>query len=200
MRCLVEAGVSWVEMGVQSGSDHVNRDIYGRHQTAEAVLRAARIINKFKARTMPVYQFILFNEYEQEEDVVATINLIKQLPPPYTMQSFALSLFKGSELYARYVKDGYVGPDRRLLTYTEADVALRAGINRMSNRKHYLYTLLWVMIHTSVFRQRIVKVFRYDGWVNAKRIPTIVCYLLAWAVSAIFKVVHFKRWLLGQAG
>lgn len=191
---LVDAGMRWVEMGVQSGSDYINQDIYERRQSKKAVLKAAKIINKFKDTVTPTYQFIMFNEYEREEDILDTINLIKQIPPPYIMQSFTLSLFKGSELFNRYVKDGYLAPDYKILTYTEADVAFRISINKMSNRKHYLYMLLWFMIQSARYSKKIMKLFHNDVWVNRERIPTIFSYFSSFVVSIIYKVVQLKRW------
>ena len=108
LKYLVDAGINSVEMGIQSGSDYINKDIYERQQTRKDVLKATKILSKFGDKITPKYQFILFNKYEKEEDIIETIDLIKKIPPPYIMQCFTLSLFKGSELYNKYLKDGYI--------------------------------------------------------------------------------------------
>lgn len=200
MKLLVDAGMKWLEMGIQSGSDYVNRDIYERHQTRGAVLKAAHIINKFKDKVIPAYQFIMFNEYEREEDIIDTINLIKQIPPPYTMQCSTLSLFTGSALYNRYVKDGYVAADYKFLTCTEADVAFRIGINKMSHRKHYLYILLWFMIQSTRMDKEVMALFRNDALINIRKVPAVFCYLSSFVVTIIYRVVQLARQLISYSG
>ena len=193
MKYLVEAGLSLVEMGVQSGSDRINRDIYERYQLKEDVLRATRILHKFKNRIVLRYQFILFNEYEEEEDIVETIKLIKEMPPPYNLQAFTLSLFKGSELYNKYKESGYIPSNYKMLTYTEADLAFWRNINKMSNRKHYLYALLWFMIQSTRFKGRIFAPLKSDRLPKIKRIPSLVNYLSSIAVILIYQGVSLKR-------
>jgi anaerobic magnesium-protoporphyrin IX monomethyl ester cyclase len=193
IKYLVDAGLDVVEMGIQSGSDYINKEIYERYQTNKDVLRASKILNKFGNRMTVRYQFILFNEFEREEDLVETINMIKKLPPPYVLQAFTLSLFKGSELYNKYLKSGYLSSDYKMLTYTEADRAFWRGVGKMSNRKHYLYLYLWFMIQSSRFGNRISNIFRKDWLVKVKKVPTWFCYLSSLAVITIYKGVSFQR-------
>lgn len=193
---LVDAGLKWIEMGIQSGSDYINKNIYERQQTREDVLKATQILHKFGDKVTLRYQFILFNEYEREEDIIETITLIKKIPPPYSMQVFTLSLFKGSELYNRYLKDGHVSTDYKLLTYADADIAFWRSINKISNRKHYLYMLLWFMIQSTVFGRKIFNPLRNDRLIKIKNVPTWFCYLSSAVVVMIYKIVLFKRWLI----
>ncbi|MBU3923518.1 MAG: B12-binding domain-containing radical SAM protein [Nanoarchaeota archaeon] len=196
MKYLVDAGLKVVEMGVQSGSDYINKNIYERQQTNEDVLRSARILSKFGNRITVRYQFILFNEYEREKDIVETINLIKRIPSPYFMQAFTLSLFKGSELYNKYLKSGHLSSKYKMLTYTEADLAFWRSVGKMSNRKHYLYMLLWVMIQSSRFGNKVSGFLKNDRLVKIRRVPTWFCYLSSFAVVLIYKAVSLKRWLI----
>jgi len=194
IKYLVDAGMTSVEMGIQSGSDNLNKNIYERYQTAKDVLNAAKILNKFKDKIIPKYQFILFNEYESEEDIIESINLIKMLPAPYLMQCFTLSLFKGSELYNRYLRDGYITKDYKMLDYLDADVAFLKKINKMSNRKHYLYMLLWFMIYSTRSSNKIPNFLRRDSLIKRKKIPTWFCLLSSLAVVSVYKAVKLKRW------
>jgi len=196
MRYLVDAGLSLVEMGIQSGSDRINRDVYERHQMKEDVLRATRILHKFKNRIILRYQFILFNEYEEEEDIIETINLIKEIPSPCSLQAFTLSLFKGSELYDKYKESGYISSNYKMLTYTEADLAFWRNIKKMSNRKHYLYALLWFMIQSTRFKGKIFGFLKSDRLTKIKKVPTWFCYLSSFVVILIYQAVSLKRKLI----
>jgi radical SAM superfamily enzyme YgiQ (UPF0313 family) len=177
IKYLVDAGINSVEMGIQSGSDYINKEVYERQQTKKDVLQATKILSKFGNKITPKYQFILFNKYEKEEDILETIDLIKKIPEPYNMQCFTLSLFKGSELYNRYLKDGYLSKDYKMLDYLDADIAFWKSINKMSNRKHYLYTLLWFMIYSTKFRRRLFPLLRNDKLVKRYQLCFVI-YLL----------------------
>ncbi len=193
IRYLVDSGMMHVEMGVQSGSDYLNKNIYERPQTKKDVLKAVQILNKFRNQMVPIYQFILFNEYEREEDIMETIDLIKKIPPPYVMNSFTLSLFKGSELYNKYLKDGYMSSNYEILNYTDANVAFQKSINKISNQKHYLYMLLWFMIESTKYGNKIFKPLKNEWLVNIKKIPTWFCYLSSFIINLINKAVLFRR-------
>ena len=44
---LKETGMRWVFMGLQSGSDEINKNIFGRKVTSKEFLKAAKVLNDF---------------------------------------------------------------------------------------------------------------------------------------------------------
>jgi anaerobic magnesium-protoporphyrin IX monomethyl ester cyclase len=109
---LVDAGLTNVGMGIQSGSKRTI-DLYNRQQPGniEQSLKAAHILNSYKDRLMPYYDFILENPYETREDLLDTVRLLIKLPRPYQVRTYALSFFPGTQLYKKACADGIFHAD-----------------------------------------------------------------------------------------
>lgn len=103
LNALKEAGLSWITMGLQSGSDRVIRDIYKRRSLKKDFLCSARLINEFKVAGK--YDVILDNPFEHESDIFETIETLAETPKPYLIEFFSLTLFPGTELYDRVKKE-----------------------------------------------------------------------------------------------
>ncbi|MBI5100334.1 MAG: cobalamin B12-binding domain-containing protein [Nitrospirae bacterium] len=101
---LKEAGLMMLSMGLQSGSDRVNREVFKRPVTGDAFLNATRLIHSLDI--FAYYDVILDNPYETEEDTLNTLRVILQIPRPFQLQLFSLSFFQGTELHKRAQKDG----------------------------------------------------------------------------------------------
>ncbi len=108
IRLLVEAGLTDIIIGIQSGSDRLNKEVYNRFITAEHVLKCARILNKYKDKLTVMYDVISCNPYETNEDILETIKLLKKIPKPYFLSVNNLIFFEGTPLYKRALEDGYI--------------------------------------------------------------------------------------------
>jgi anaerobic magnesium-protoporphyrin IX monomethyl ester cyclase len=71
IRILKEAGIGWISLGLQSGSDRICKDVYKRRSLQADFLNAARIIKEYNIAAF--YDVILDNPYETEEDQLQTI-------------------------------------------------------------------------------------------------------------------------------
>ncbi|MBI4838177.1 MAG: B12-binding domain-containing radical SAM protein [Nitrospirae bacterium] len=112
---LKKAGLSWIIMGVQSGSDHVNFDIYGRKVPFAVVKKAAELVSK--SRAVPYYEMIVDNPYETEQDMIETINAMSTLKKPYTTSLAHLTFFPGTPLTQKALKDKIIDPEAYLHRY-----------------------------------------------------------------------------------
>jgi radical SAM superfamily enzyme YgiQ (UPF0313 family) len=106
IECLVDAGLAFVEMGIQSTSEH-GRQIYRRTVPTVRILEAARILRQFTGRiNTPCYHVILDNPWETTEDVLETLDTVLRLPRPFWLKRASLVCFPGTELYIRAEQDG----------------------------------------------------------------------------------------------
>lgn len=108
IRLLVEAGLTDIIIGIQSGSDRLNKEVYNRFITSEHVLKCARILNQYKDKLTVMYDVITCNPYETNEDIIATIRLLRKIPKPYFLSVNNLIFFEGTPLYKRALEDGYI--------------------------------------------------------------------------------------------
>ncbi|MCD6327341.1 B12-binding domain-containing radical SAM protein [bacterium] len=112
LEALVDAGLSAIQVGIQTGSDRINK-IYNRNETNDELLRAAALINSYGDRLLPLYDVIVDNPYETVPDEIKTVKLLMQLKRPFTIQVFSLTLFPGTELYDRARTDGLITDEAR---------------------------------------------------------------------------------------
>ena len=95
---LVDAGLNRVGMGIESGSQDI-LDFYKRPTKLHHIKDAARIFNNFRKYMIPPsYDMILENPIETVEDVRATLDLIYELPRPFTLNVFALRAIPNTQL------------------------------------------------------------------------------------------------------
>jgi radical SAM superfamily enzyme YgiQ (UPF0313 family) len=115
VRMLKEAGLAWVTMGLQSGSERTNREVYGRHVSNRKFLEATALAKKHGVSGY--YDVILDNPFEKEEDVISTLNVLKQIPKPFQLQLFTLTFYKGTDLYGMMKKRIGTGVDLPIQNY-----------------------------------------------------------------------------------
>jgi radical SAM superfamily enzyme YgiQ (UPF0313 family) len=103
LKQLKAAGLSWISMGLQSGSDHVLTDIYHRRSLAKDFLKAATLIRKVNVAAY--YDVILDNPFETDVDRLDTVAVLAAVPRPFFLQLFSLVLFPGTSLYSRMLNE-----------------------------------------------------------------------------------------------
>ena len=109
-RLLVDAGLCSVQIGIQSGSEKTLK-LFNRHVNKQSFLDKLNIINKFKDKLMPVYDVILDNPYDTEQDLIDTAEFLIQIPKPFQLQLFSLTFFPGTPLHERAIKDGIISKE-----------------------------------------------------------------------------------------
>jgi radical SAM superfamily enzyme YgiQ (UPF0313 family) len=114
MALFVDAGLVYVQMGIQTGSSRIQELFNRKQMTNEKILQAVRTINRHKDRMFPPgYDFILDVPYETERDVIESLQLIARLPKPFELQTFTLVLYPGTKLHAMASKDGLIRDERK---------------------------------------------------------------------------------------
>jgi len=99
---LKAAGLAWVNVGLQSGSDDTLNNIYKRASMRDDFMKAALMLKKHKVACF--YDVLVDNPFESEKDKWATLDTVLQIPRPYIIRVFSLTFYPGSELYERFVK------------------------------------------------------------------------------------------------
>lgn len=97
---LKDAGLRTVQMGIQSGSKRTNETIFHRAFDTKTVLSAANVLNRNEL--VCLYDFIIENDFETDEDRDKTIELMLQLPKPYIANLFVMTVFPKTDLEVMY--------------------------------------------------------------------------------------------------
>lgn len=91
-----KAGMKYVNMGVQSASTYVMREVFGRKYDLDLLERICH-----KAQDLGIeliYDLLVFNPFETEEHMRETLDFVLRLPSPSVTNTFRLSLFPGTKL------------------------------------------------------------------------------------------------------
>ncbi|MBF0166135.1 MAG: B12-binding domain-containing radical SAM protein [Alphaproteobacteria bacterium] len=98
MRLLLKAGMNRIRMGIQSGSQAV-LDFYDRPTPVARIREACKIINKYADYMIPpAFDIILDNPIETVEDTRATLDLLHEMPKPYTLNIYSLRVMPNTKL------------------------------------------------------------------------------------------------------
>lgn len=153
MEYLTDAGLFFMEVGIQTGSERINELYQRTWSSRETVLKAVTAINQYKDRVMPLYDVILDNPFTTPDDEMETLQLILQLPKPYVLQIFSLTLFPGTKLLEQAMASGLVDDERELY---QKDYRLFRR-----NYVNVLYVLLCRGVPTSIVRFLTHRIFLY---------------------------------------
>jgi radical SAM superfamily enzyme YgiQ (UPF0313 family) len=97
---LKNAGLHTVQMGIQSGSERTHKTIFHRSFKSDIVLKAADVLKRNNLECL--YDFIIENDFETDEDRDKTIELMMQLPKPYIANLFVMTVFPKTDLERIY--------------------------------------------------------------------------------------------------
>lgn len=140
LKALLEGGLHRLQMGIQTGSERINREIYERNIPNDSVIRSTRIISKYKRQMAPPdYHIIFCNPYENEKDITDTVSLLHKLPTPFILTAFQLGLLPASALCKRAQRDGLLNGDT-LFNFCNYVKALA-----FNSRQRYLNFIIYLM-------------------------------------------------------
>lgn len=103
---LVKVGLSEVIMGIQSGSEHIRRDIFHRYETQEDIVKATRIIRE-SGVFWGSFDFMLQHPFETIEDLKESYWLAKRLHGPLELQLHGLNFLPGTDIVPMAIDAGY---------------------------------------------------------------------------------------------
>ncbi len=128
LQILKPAGLFDVNLGVQSGSERVRRDIYNRPESDEEIRSAAECI--VRNGLLLKLNLIFDNPYEKPEDKEAAFRFFLSLPKPFEKFNFSLIYFPNTMITQRALQDGIISPkdveDHSKKAFTNMEVNINA--------------------------------------------------------------------------
>jgi radical SAM superfamily enzyme YgiQ (UPF0313 family) len=138
---LQSAGLRWVFMGLQTGSDRINREIYGRQVTSAEFLQAAQVLTELKLSNW--YDVILDNPYETKADHLKTIDVLLRTPRPFQLDLFSLDYFPGTQIRERALEDNIPIPGQGEKSYTKPEpIMINRYIRMSATLPHFIIRFL----------------------------------------------------------
>ena len=107
---LLDAGLNRIRMGIQSGSEKI-LEFYKRPTKLHRIKEATKILNKFhKYMVAPAYDIIIDNPIETPDDTRATVDLLYEMPRPFTANVYSLRIIPNTTLAKQFEAKGVSVP------------------------------------------------------------------------------------------
>ena len=140
LELLADCGLATVQIGIQSGSDRLNRQVYKRFLPMWKVMDHIKILEKvaIPKDIRVTADFIIDNPYETEEDQLETVINTIDLPDFLRTNIFTLTYYPGTEIYNMALKDGIISGEKD--TYLQV-------FNSLRDVKHSFLTYVFLLRH-----------------------------------------------------
>ena len=170
LEALLDAGLIRIGMGIETGSRRI-QDLYNRAMNNDDILKAALLIHKHADRMLPpIYDVITDNPYEEIQDQLDTLELLRRIPPPYRLLMFSLVFYPGTGLYEHALVDGLIGDETKEI-YGRNYFELQATYYNLviyGFHRRFPRCVLSVMSHPFAFRLLSAAIlapfWRVAGW------------------------------------
>lgn len=107
LQILKDMGIEFITMGIQSGSDRINRDVYDRDTPKQRILDAIQLIRE--CQIPAIYDIICDNPYESEHDLNETLDVITRIGPDDHLHLTRLAFLPATAITERAARDGLIG-------------------------------------------------------------------------------------------
>ena len=109
LELLVDAGLSGIQMGLQTACTRINRTIFNRRASGTEFKQAADLLYQHRDQIKDLhYHVIVDNPWETEEDTAETVQLLTRLGRPFYLNRFSLTFYPGTPLARRALADGII--------------------------------------------------------------------------------------------
>jgi radical SAM superfamily enzyme YgiQ (UPF0313 family) len=103
---LVDAGLTHLRIGIQTGSENTKK-LYKRRHSNKYIIDIAKVAHEFRIDKLS-YDIIIDNPWESDEDIIETLMLLTRIPVPYQLNLFSLRLYPGTALYEMAKSNGII--------------------------------------------------------------------------------------------
>lgn len=106
---LKDMGVEDVAMGFQHGSVRIRKGYFERHESDEAIIKAAKLFQKYK---IDIHYDMISSPFETEQDNIENVDLLLKMPKPFTLYMHTLTFFPGYKITERALKENFITEDQ----------------------------------------------------------------------------------------
>lgn len=106
IKILKNAGLKFLQIGIQSGSEKTNKMIFHRNFNRDTIIEASKILSKNGIHAF--YDVIIQNDLEDDSDRDKTIQLLLDIEKPFSLFLFTLTPFPKTELESIYKEKGVI--------------------------------------------------------------------------------------------
>ncbi len=165
---LKAVGLDTVFMGIQSTAK-VNRELYCRDVSDAQVLQAAAVIHRLGLRAG--YQVIIDDPVSTAEDKRRLFELLLQLPRPFELVLFSLTVYPGSALAAELLRRGLMRPGELEGPSTKVFRQFRVDLSYPRSDEDRFFTALLVLVSKGFVPRAILRRLARDAYLSRNPTP-----------------------------
>ena len=189
IKLLRECGLKRIQIGIQSGSERINADIYHRIVSNQKILKMAHCFHQLGIEV--VYDLIFNNPYETRDDIIKTIHLLLKLPRPFFIQGYNIIFFPGTDITHLAIRDGFISLKTNIDDFSKIeghyDSPISAKGKDVFNTRFYTINF---DVREKKYWNQIISMFEF------RFIPKFIVYpLIRFFVQSDS---FYKRWLLNE--
>ncbi|MFC1709937.1 B12-binding domain-containing radical SAM protein [Candidatus Omnitrophota bacterium] len=146
---LKSAGLWGVILGIESASEETRKNVYGRGETQEDILKADRLFSKYKVNK--TYDFIIDHPWESATELRDTFDLLIQINRPLRINMHSLVILPNTKLEKRAIKEGLLKEGEAAKRIVDAPVDIsrkfqwfRADSHRLGLARDYWVFLIFL--------------------------------------------------------
>ncbi len=106
---LKDGGLDYIDIGIESGSERIRREIFGRKDSNRVIKNAMDIMHRYKIR--PYLDFILDNPFETIEDKRQSLDLLLSFPRPFMVYFYSLIHFPKTKMTQLALEKKFITED-----------------------------------------------------------------------------------------
>lgn len=169
---LVQVGLTEVIMGIQSGSEHIRRDIFHRYETQQDILDATRKIRESGVFWCS-YDFMLQHPFETVDDLKESYWLAKKMCGPYELQLHGLNFLPGTDIVQMAIDAGYYTREEMdQIMFAPMDEQFGTYWHRETSRESDLWYKMLYCLQFAPMRKKIES-FESDPLVHGREIDKL---------------------------
>lgn len=191
---LYKSGLSLLFIGIQTGSEEINRKLFGREQLNNQILNFSKCAHDLKITIS--YDLIVDNPYESEQDNWHTSELLLSLPRPYKVLFYSLCFFPKTPLTIAALDASIIRKEDQEQFTSKAINNFFLFTQKSKNSYQMFWNCIKCMSINPYFPKKAVRFIR--GRLFFKKRPYLL-FLLCRMWLLIFKLTLWKRrpqWLL----
>jgi len=152
-------GLSQIQIGIQTGSERINKEVYNRKISNRRVSEIARSIDRLGLAVK--YDVIFNNPYETREDIIRTIRLFAEFPKPYFIQGYNLIFYPGTQITENALRDGFISARKDKDDFTTIQGEINTPL--LSKRRSVISSRFYSVNYDSGAKEYLNYVFRLLG-------------------------------------
>jgi radical SAM superfamily enzyme YgiQ (UPF0313 family) len=181
---LKDSGLSGLQVGIQTGSERINRDIYNRSISSAKVISVARYLHGLGIQVK--YDIIFNNPYETAEDLSETISLLLDFPKPFALQGYNLIFYPGTAITEKALEDGYISEKQATEDFSTIQSAKDSPVAMMGHSE--VTSRFYKINYSSTEKEYLNAVISLTG---SNHVPRSIVRFFAQSETA-FKVLLLK--------